>query len=252
MLRVCLIVAHPDDETLFFGPTIRSIKKNQNNIRSLTKHSVDLAKNGVELHLLCLSTGNFYGMGRLRTAEMFASCEVHGIDRTSVHILDEPDLQDGRFTEKSVARVVDKFLSELSVDVTITFDEFGASGHKDHCATANGVKKSVRKNENIVMLELVTAPVWSKYLGLPAIVVALVTDFIKTHVRREKEVPAHVKLLFPHFPLAVCGPSDIAVNGSALLRHKSQLVWYRILFFFFASYTFFNTLRVVQSSKLRR
>jgi LmbE family N-acetylglucosaminyl deacetylase len=66
--RVALVVAHPDDEAMFFTPTIASLRAQQ-----------------CAIFVLCLSTGNFYGLGATRRREMQASCsDVLGVDHCTV------------------------------------------------------------------------------------------------------------------------------------------------------------------------
>ena len=64
-MRILLVTAHPDDECMFFTPTI-----------------VDFQKKGFKIDLLCLSTGNAEGKGEIRVKELLASARVLGIDRT--------------------------------------------------------------------------------------------------------------------------------------------------------------------------
>ena len=45
--RVLIVTAHPDDECMFFGPTL-----------------CHLADRDIQAKVLCLSTGNFYGKGK--------------------------------------------------------------------------------------------------------------------------------------------------------------------------------------------
>lgn len=46
------VIAHPDDEAMFFVPSIVNLRQNN------------------RLYLLCLSTGNFAGLGRIREKEL--------------------------------------------------------------------------------------------------------------------------------------------------------------------------------------
>ena len=62
MPKFLLITAHPDDECMFFTPTIRN-----------------LIKNGGEIDLMCLSTGNFDGKGSIRRKELKKSSRILGI-----------------------------------------------------------------------------------------------------------------------------------------------------------------------------
>ena len=58
-----LVIAHPDDECMFFTPTV-----------------LGLARQGITAHVLCLSTGNFDGLGATRSRELRASCVELGVD----------------------------------------------------------------------------------------------------------------------------------------------------------------------------
>lgn len=67
MRSVLLVTAHPDDECMFFTPSIRKF--------------ID---EGFRVDLLCLSEGNFDGMGGERTIELRRSAEVLGIDSVTI------------------------------------------------------------------------------------------------------------------------------------------------------------------------
>ena len=54
------VIAHPDDEAMFFVPSIIALGKHNN------------------LHMLCLSNGNADGLGRVREKELEASCKYLG------------------------------------------------------------------------------------------------------------------------------------------------------------------------------
>ncbi len=55
MRRVLLVIAHPDDECMFFAPTIHS-----------------LVKSDVKVNVLCLSNGG----ASIREAELARSCKI--------------------------------------------------------------------------------------------------------------------------------------------------------------------------------
>ncbi|XP_074307157.1 uncharacterized protein LOC141642281 isoform X4 [Silene latifolia] len=52
-----LVIAHPDDESMFYTPTINY-----------------LTSRGHDIHVLCLSTGNADGMGNIRKDELYKAC----------------------------------------------------------------------------------------------------------------------------------------------------------------------------------
>jgi len=122
--RALLVIAHPDDEAMFFSPTLLA-----------------LAQAHVDVDVLCLSTGNFAGLGRTRTQELRAACGVLKVDKVSV--IDHPQLQDGMRTHWADATMVDHMetaWAQASYDLVMTFDAYGVSGHINHRAVHRGVR----------------------------------------------------------------------------------------------------------------
>ena len=73
--HLLLLTAHPDDECMFFGPTILALTAAEVN------HTV---------YSLCLSSGDADGLGDVRKKELGASLDVLGVDRGRRAVLDEP------------------------------------------------------------------------------------------------------------------------------------------------------------------
>ena len=73
---ILLVIAHPDDEVMFFTPTLNLLKE----------------KN--EIHILSLSNGNFEGLGDLRASELLKSAALHSIPADNVTIIEHGSLQD--------------------------------------------------------------------------------------------------------------------------------------------------------------
>lgn len=67
---ILLVTAHPDDECMFFSPTIQALSK------------------VATIRILCLSTGNDQGLGRVREKELQGSCAQLGIK--DVVLVDDP------------------------------------------------------------------------------------------------------------------------------------------------------------------
>ena len=69
--RVLLVTSHPDDECMFFGPTILSLTKNP----------------AVSLFLLCMSNGDYRREGQTRKGELYQACKVLGIQEDNITVL---------------------------------------------------------------------------------------------------------------------------------------------------------------------
>ena len=72
--NVLLVTAHPDDEAMFFAPTILSLSR----------------KPSIDLFHLCLSSGNADGLGVIRKAELTNSLDILGIHPGKRWIFDHP------------------------------------------------------------------------------------------------------------------------------------------------------------------
>jgi N-acetylglucosaminylphosphatidylinositol deacetylase len=78
--KFLIVVAHPDDECLFFSPTILGL--------------ISREKIG---HILVFSTGNSNGLGPIREKELNGSCQKLGIDLSRCISLNLTDLQDNPY-----------------------------------------------------------------------------------------------------------------------------------------------------------
>ncbi|KAK9844122.1 hypothetical protein WJX81_005137 [Elliptochloris bilobata] len=121
-----LVIAHPDDETLFFLPTLQGLQAA-----------------GTRVAILCLSTGNADGMGSVRTEELRAACNVLNVASEDLEVVDHPGLQDGRGNRWSpylILPVVTAAIGKHSAEVVITFDAWGVSGHPNHVAVSEAIR----------------------------------------------------------------------------------------------------------------
>jgi N-acetylglucosaminylphosphatidylinositol deacetylase len=112
-LNILLVTAHPDDECMFFGPSIIALSK-QNNI-----------------HILCLSTGsksnnlgNDKNQGAIRKKELKDACSVFKIKK--YQIINSKNLQDGmgnHWNINEINRQVSKYIRNNNISAVITFEE---------------------------------------------------------------------------------------------------------------------------------
>lgn len=124
--EVLIIIAHPDDEAMFFLPTINF-----------------LIKNNFKIRLLCLTNGNYYGLGKTREKEFEKVCKLLKIE--DIKLIDNPLIQDN-FKEKWKEEAVEKTLSDYfqeennleKIGNIITFDERGVTNHPNHISCSEG------------------------------------------------------------------------------------------------------------------
>uniref|UniRef100_A0A4W3J8Y9 N-acetylglucosaminylphosphatidylinositol deacetylase n=1 Tax=Callorhinchus milii TaxID=7868 RepID=A0A4W3J8Y9_CALMI len=115
-----LVIAHPDDECMFFAPA-----------------AVRLVGCGVPVRVLCLSAGNFYNQGEIRKKELLESCGALGISLSHITVLDHRDLPDHprvQWDRDLVSSLILRYIQSHHIGLVLTFDEGGVSGHVNHIA----------------------------------------------------------------------------------------------------------------------
>ena len=120
---ILLIIAHPDDESMFFIPTILKLR------------------NHFTINLLCLSNGNFEGLGKTREVELRKVADF--LEIKHLKIIDHEALKDGmneKWDTTLIKTIINEYFIENPADFIITFDEIGISSHPNHIATALGTK----------------------------------------------------------------------------------------------------------------
>ncbi|XP_011073201.1 probable N-acetylglucosaminyl-phosphatidylinositol de-N-acetylase isoform X3 [Sesamum indicum] len=129
-----------------------------------------------------------------------------------------------------LSSIIDKEMSAHSIDLIITFDEYGISGHCNHCDVHQGVRKLVHdtSGRHFEAWELVSTNIVRKYIGPVDIWLSILLG------RCLKTGQSHCLLnLYPRR------------SYDAMAQHSSQWVWYRKLFVAFSSYTYVNTLKKI-------
>ncbi|KAE8125887.1 hypothetical protein FH972_020655 [Carpinus fangiana] len=214
--NVLLVVAHPDDESMFFSPTISY-----------------LTSRGHNLHVLCLSIGNADGKGDIRKEELLRACAILKVPLQQVKILDHPDLQDGFgrvWNHTLLAKIIEGEIISYGIDSIITFDNYGVSGHCNHRDVHYGVCKFLHDTSQgtIEAWELVSTNILRKYTGPLDIWLSIL------HAMQHSGEVMHCLL-----------NERPQKSFLAMAQHSSQWVWFRKLFVAFSSYTYVNTLRKI-------
>ncbi|KAI5642601.1 glcNAc-PI de-N-acetylase domain-containing protein [Phthorimaea operculella] len=208
--RVLLVVAHPDDECMFFGPTV-----------------FRLCEQGADVHLLCLSNGNFEGKGQIRQAELWQACKELGVKDQNISLINDTRLKDDpkcQWPVPVVAKVIQHKLESLDIDTLVTFDRGGVSSHPNHSAVFFAVaymfvEQLMPKRCTVYTLDSVN--ILRKYMGFLDLPLSFLLSS-KRYFLRWTESRRVVR---------------------AMRRHKSQMVWFRHLYVALSRYMVINTLR---------
>ncbi|XP_019941236.1 N-acetylglucosaminyl-phosphatidylinositol de-N-acetylase isoform X1 [Paralichthys olivaceus] len=212
-IRALVVTAHPDDECMFFAPTI-----------------IRLVELNASVHLLCLSEGNYYNQGEQRKQELLNSCAVLGIPASRVTIVNHKKLPDNPKAEWSislVSSVIVKHISAHSFNMVLTFDGRGVSGHANHVAihkAASHLASTGQVPNDCCLLSLVTVGLLRKYISF-------------------LELP--LSWLLSSCLCCIIGSRGYSKAKAAMLCHRSQLLWFRHLYITFSRYMFINTFRVI-------
>uniref|UniRef100_A0A1B0CV86 N-acetylglucosaminylphosphatidylinositol deacetylase n=1 Tax=Lutzomyia longipalpis TaxID=7200 RepID=A0A1B0CV86_LUTLO len=216
--RILFVLAHPDDECMFFGPTILSLCQRDN----------------CQVFLLCLSIGDHEQQGRVRREELFRSCQVLKIPPENVTIMNLTELPDDPNVEwkvPTIARLIEQTIEALDIEALITFDRDGVSQHPNHIAifyAASSLCLTGIMPNSCKFYALESTNLLRKYM--------LVLDLPIT------------LLLSRHWFVLPWHERKIVVR--AMLEHKSRLVWFRKLYILLSRYMLMNSLRELNVSDL--
>jgi len=203
---VLLITAHPDDECMFFSPAILNLKQSST------------------VHLLCLSTGNYYKQGEIRKQELVSSCGILGILPSHVTVIDHSSLQDDPSVDwdtNLVGKIIADHINLNKIQAVVTFDLYGVSGHANHIALFKAVKTLKDKGplEGVAIFVLSSISLLRKYISL-------------------LDLPFCVYSRY----MFLSSPQEIILAQEAMCAHRSQLVWFRKLYILFSRFMVINTL----------
>lgn len=156
---VSIVTAHPDDEAMFFLPTVL-------NLRPL-----------YHLHVLCLSNGGAYNQGETREREFKESMESLGLKGELVEDSELPDSMSVVWNEKVIAKHVKKHLETHGIEALVSFDEYGVSGHTNHIQISKALRLIGADCPEVKVFELESRGIIRKYLGMFDIFLTYSGDF---------------------------------------------------------------------------
>ncbi|KAF7313816.1 hypothetical protein HMN09_00539000 [Mycena chlorophos] len=244
--NVLLLTAHPDDECMFFAPTILALTRLQ---RAEERSS--------RVYSMCLSAGNADGLGQVRKSELESSLDMLGIDADKRLLVDHPDLQDNftaHWDEFTIASVLEPFVVEHDITTILTFDEQGVSGHPNHISLPKGVQQLMYTLRDIRLLRLHSLPALIKYTSILGPILLkfdlTINRFFNSVDRRGTAALERMGFSFaglvpppptgPDPPVFVSGFREYWTAVQAMRQHSSQLVWFRWLYVAFSRYMWVN------------
>lgn len=236
--RVLLIVAHPDDECLFFAPSLRALFRQYH----------------YSLSAIVFSRGNHKGLGQIRAEELLGSCDALQIPKERCLALDLPHMQDNPkvwWPQEEIINTIKEYVQVWSIDFLVTFDHYGISGHINHRALSAAVHSITRNNTfpNIQRsYELHSVSLLRKYWGL--------IDFYLIFV---SYLPRLLRSILFHFDpfnlispidasrlLLINTPHDYFVSRTAFASHATQYSWDRHLYLIASRYMYVNELKAIE------
>ncbi|OQD74933.1 hypothetical protein PENDEC_c009G01931 [Penicillium decumbens] len=241
--RICLLIAHPDDEAMFFAPAVLA----------LTQPEL-----GNHLKILCFSTGDADGLGETRKKELQKSALQLGVrDESDVFVVDDPSrfpdgMKESWKEEEITSLLASAFAPDLAaslkgkkpnankaptatIDILLTFDQHGVSNHPNHRSLYHGAVHFLRTlmkdkagfASPLTLYTLTSVPIWRKYAGVldaPLSMLQGACSSVWTGLTRKKKKAddGPARLLF------VSSVGEWMTAHSAMVKgHQSQMVWFR-------------------------
>ncbi|GAA6031442.1 hypothetical protein JCM8097_005661 [Rhodosporidiobolus ruineniae] len=213
---VLWVVAHPDDESFFFAPSILGLLNQQ----------------GVQGALLSLSIGNHDGLGGVRRTELTRSCAVLGISSACCLAVDDPALPDNpdlEWPRAAISSIVKRQLDAWDVDAVVTFDLYGVSGHANHRTVAAAIIELATSDPNFPPSFAVSSTsVLTKFTSLLLLPLVLLRHLLRADESGALFVNSWRQYLETHRSFAA---------------HASQARWFRTLFVTFSRYLWYVELK---------
>ncbi|KDE05455.1 hypothetical protein MVLG_04145 [Microbotryum lychnidis-dioicae p1A1 Lamole] len=229
------VIAHPDDEAFFFGPSLTNLlaPPGRDEEKSKTVYPTG--------HILSLSSGNYEGRGEVRTAELKESCRMFAVDDDNCVVVNDPRLVDGpdqTWSVDVINSIVAEKVKQWNADVIITFDPLGVSSHPNHASLGQTLLAAPSTFPQIYLVR--TTPLPLKFTSL----ILLPLKHLQHNI-----IPSSLIPFLPSLPGigAIASPSPRTVfltspppsfilTRLAFDTHQSQQTWFRTLYALFSHY----------------
>ncbi|CAI5757023.1 unnamed protein product [Candida verbasci] len=232
---VYFIIGHPDDEVMFFAPSLIELSKSKYNNY---------------IKLISLSKGDYLddSWGSIRSNELVRSCEILGIDKSNITIENFRDGMNQNWSNVDLKSTLRKHIKDVENLVLITFDNQGVSKHPNHISLYHGTKLFVKSSKNKPTLYVLKSLNFAeKYSFTIFSNIEIFFDIISNFIQRF--IPVNINISF--FNKASIGKnvkiySDLnmlSLSYAAMTYgHFSQMVWFRYGWLLLSRYLTFNHL----------
>ncbi|CDF89574.1 ZYBA0S04-07536g1_1 [Zygosaccharomyces bailii CLIB 213] len=234
-----LIVGHPDDEVMFFAPTLLQLDK--------------FMPSSVDFNVVCLSKGGADGLSETRVIELQRSVNfllANTKRKVELFQFDYPDGHDERWDQTSVKNAIKSAVlenSDVQRAVLLTYDSHGVSNHPNHIACYNAVSALLHDEKNVdaaLYLNSYQGNMALKYSSFFWELCKLTRQWLASHVSASPPALASVLALNPTVTLMSTYTQYILSFASMMGAHESQMVWYRYAWWTFSRFVFVNDLKV--------
>ncbi|NXO61611.1 PIGL acetylase, partial [Phainopepla nitens] len=178
-------------------------------------------------------SGNYYNQGEIRKKELEQSCCVLGIPASDVTVIDHRDLPDDPAVEwdtQLLATLILKHIEAKNINLVVTFDAGGVSGHANHVSLYTAVRYNV--------CTLLWVPPWAGCHVLVLESVNLCRKYISF-------LDVLISCLLPRDALFILTEEETEQAKRAMRCHRSQLLWFRQLYLLCSRYLVVNSLRLL-------
>ncbi|NXP78958.1 PIGL acetylase, partial [Ramphastos sulfuratus] len=177
-------------------------------------------------------SGNYYNQGEVRKKELEQSCSLLGIPASQVTVIDHRELPDDPAVEwdtQLLATFVLKHIEANNINLVVTFDAGGVSGHANHIS----LYTALRYSNSLSSLSL--------SLGCHVLVLQSVNLFRK--YISILDLP--ISYLLPGDALFILTEEETEQAKRAMRCHGSQLLWFRHIYLLFSRYMVINSLQLL-------
>ncbi|KAK3718536.1 N-acetylglucosaminyl-phosphatidylinositol de-N-acetylase [Vermiconidia calcicola] len=221
--HICLLIAHPDDEAMFFSPTvIRLADPTLNNT----------------FEILCLCPGQEPTLRSSRTSELIHSASNLGLDSPKrVTVIDDedsfPDSMTIFWSAEKIAKVLSSHFSTEPAapgsgpDMLITFENHGISSHANHISLLHGATywlkhMSAQSRNAVALYSLTTTNLVRKYTSLLDAPLSLLL-----YLTRHNSASTTATGFADRYIFFSAFSSYRRAQRSMTACHKSQMLWFR-------------------------